>query len=105
MTLLIAVLAAVTATIIWYTCRSARELHIGTLALMYWGASLMWLIDAVNDYLKLHAAYFSLSAADLRNDCFLGISVVTLGLVIWLVIVLVRDPKHVIAELLRHEEK
>ena len=34
------------------------------------------------------------------NDLFLGLSVVALGLVIWLVILLVSDPKGVIKEAL-----
>ena len=43
MTLLIAVFAAVITTIIWYTNDKRSQLKLGTLALMYWGASLMWL--------------------------------------------------------------
>ena len=40
MTLLIAVFAAVITTIIWYTNDKRSRLKLGTLALMYWGASL-----------------------------------------------------------------
>ena len=47
MTLLIAVFAAVITTIIWYTNDKRSQLKLGTLALMYWGASLMWMVDAV----------------------------------------------------------
>ena len=43
MTLLIAVFAAVITTIIWYTNDKRSQLKLGTLALMYWGASLMWI--------------------------------------------------------------
>ena len=33
---------------------------------------------------------------DLINDTFLGLSVVALGLVIWLIVLLIKDPKGVI---------
>ena len=92
MTLLISCLAAVATTVIWYTSEKARRLKIGTLALMFWGASLMWLVDAAAEYLELRAAFFTPAAADMLNDSYLGLSVVALGLVIWLVIVLVKDP-------------
>ena len=42
MTLLTAVFAAVICTVIWYKSASARELKVGTLCWMFWGASCMW---------------------------------------------------------------
>lgn len=106
MTLLLAALAATVTTILWYTCKPARELRIGTLSLMYWGATLMWFVDAVAEYLELRAAYFTPAAEKMQNDAFLGVSVIVLGLIIWLVIVLIRDPKHLIRDMLtnRHEK-
>lgn len=96
MTLLIAVFAAVICTAVWYRSESARELKVGTLCWMFWGASLMWLGDAVFEYAELREAYFAPAAADMLNDLFLGLSVVALALVIWLVILLVKDPKGVV---------
>ena len=49
MTLLITVFAAVITSILWYNSKVDRKL--GVLALMYWGASLMWLVDAVVEYI------------------------------------------------------
>lgn len=92
MTLLITVFAAVSATIVWYT-KPESNMKLGTLSLMYWGASLMWLIDAIAEYIELGAEYFTPSAADMLNDAYLGASVAAFGLVIWLVIVLVKDPR------------
>lgn len=100
MTLLTTVFAAIITTVIWYVSASARELKIGILCLMYWGASLMWLVDAFFEYAELHAAYFAPAAADMLNDFYLGISVVALGLIIWLVILLVKDPKGVVRSVL-----
>lgn len=92
MTLLITVFAAVISTAVWYVTPESG-MRIGTLALMYWGASLMWLVDAAVEYMEVGAAYFTPVAADVLNDAYLGFSVVALGLVIWLAIVLVKDPK------------
>lgn len=100
MTLLIAVIAAVTVTIVWYMSPAARKMKTGTLALMYWGASLMWLVDAAVEYAELRADYFTPAPADMLNDAFLGISVVAFGLVIWLGILLVKDPAGVIKKVL-----
>ena len=90
MTLLICSIAAITSSIIWYL--SKRDLKLGTLSLMFWGASLMWLVDSVAEYIELGADFFSPSTADMVNDAFLGVCVVALGLIIWLVILVVKDP-------------
>ena len=68
----------------------------GVLALMYWGASIMWFVDAVVEYAELKSEYFTPAPADMLNDSFLGFSVVALGLIIWLVIVMIKDPRGVI---------
>ena len=92
MTLLITVFAAVITTVIWYN-RSDDNMKLGALMFMYWGASLMWLVDAIFEYVELGADYFSPAVKDMINDTFLGVSVVALGLVIWLVRLLILDPK------------
>lgn len=93
MTLLTTVFAAVICTVIWYKNAPNNEMKIGILCWMYWGASLMWLVDAIFEYAELHAAFFTPSSADMLNDFFLGLSVVAFGLVIWIVILLIKDPK------------
>lgn len=92
MTLLITLIASISVTIIWYTNSKARKLKCGLLCYMYWGASLMWLVDAVVAYIESGAEYFVPAVSDMVNDTFLGFSVVTLGLVIWAAYVLVKDP-------------
>ncbi|MBR4629685.1 MAG: hypothetical protein IKO57_04490 [Treponema sp.] len=103
MTLLTTVFAAVIATAVWYKNASARELKVSTLCLMYWGASLMWLIDAVVEYAEAGAEYFSPAPLDMLNDLFLGLSVVAFGLVIWLAILLIKDPKGVVKAALKRQ--
>ena len=100
MTLLTTVFAAIICTAIWYKKEEARTLKVGTLVLMYWGASLMWLIDAIFEYAELGAESFVPAPLDMLNDFYLGLSVVALGLIIWLVILFVRDPKGVVKSVL-----
>lgn len=90
MTLLITAFAAIIATIAWYNTKADRRL--GTLALMYWGASLMWLVDSVVEYIEAGEEFFAPATADMINDAYLGLSVVALGLIIWIVVLLVKDP-------------
>lgn len=96
MTLVITIFAAVVSTIIWYISENARTLKIGVLCYMYWGASLMWLVDSVFEYANMGAEYFVPAAADMLNDAFLGFSAIMLGLIIWVIILLVKDPKNTV---------
>ena len=68
---------------------------------MFWGASLMWLGDAIFEYAELQEEYFSPAAEDMLNDAFLGLSVVALGLILWLIILLIKDPKGIVKAGLR----
>ncbi len=96
MTLLVSTFAAIVCTVIWYTNEKRDSLKLGFLALMYWGASLMWFVDAIFEYAELKAEYFTPAAEDMLNDLFLGLSVVALGLVIWLVVLMIKDPKGIV---------
>lgn len=96
MTLLTTVFAAIICTVIWYKNAAKSDMKIGILCLMYWGASLMWFVDAIFEYAEIKAEYFTPAPADMLNDLFLGLSVVALGLIIWLVVLLIKDPKGVV---------
>ena len=96
MTLLITVIAALVSTIIWYATEKRDTYKLGTLSLIYWGASLMWFVDFVNEYIEMRAQYFEQDFADILNDSILGLTVVTIGLAVWLVILLFKDPKGVL---------
>ena len=95
MTLLLTVFAAVIVTVLWYN-RKDDSMKLGMLCFMFWGASIMWLVDAIFEYAELKEAYFTPAPADMINDSFLGFSVIALGLLIWMIILLVKDPKHII---------
>ena len=92
MTLLITTFAAIIATMKWYTSKD-DSLKVGTLALIYWGAALMWSVDAVFEYMELGAEFFTPATEEMINDAFLGVAAVALGLIIWMVMVLIRDPR------------
>ena len=95
MTLLICVFAAIIATVKWYL-RKDDSLMLGVPCVLFWGASLMWLGDAIFGYLEDGAAFFEPSLSEMLNDAYLGLSVVALGLILWLVILLVKDPKGIV---------
>lgn len=95
MTLLVTLFAAVASTACWYALQPKNDMKLEMLCFMYWGASLMWLVDAVFEYAELKAAFFTPAAADMLNDFYLGLFVVALGLVIWIVTLLIKDPRGV----------
>lgn len=96
MTLLITVFAALISTFLWYTNETARKLKTGGLCLSFWGASLMWLVDAVAEYLEAGAEYFQPDFQSMLNDTFLGFSVIAVALVVWLAVVIVKDPDRIL---------
>ena len=100
MTLLICVFAAIIATVKWYQ-RKDDSMMLGVPCVLFWGASLMWLGDAIFEYAELQAEYFTPAAEDMLNDAFLGLSVLALGLILWLIILLIKDPKGVVKASLR----
>lgn len=103
MALLITVYAAVIATVKWYA-RKDDTMRLGMLCLMCWGAAIMWLVDAFFEYAQLGAAYFAPSVQDMLNDAFLGFSIVALGLIIWLVRLLISDPRGTVRAVLKKEQ-
>lgn len=96
MTLLISLFAALITTAIWYKRQPDNEMKLGVLCWLFWGASLMWLVDAIFEYAELGAEYFAPALKDMANDLFLGLSVVALAMIIWLIVLLITDPKGVI---------
>lgn len=88
MCLIITAFAAVITTIIWYFKAHDKKFGLGILTLMYWGASLMWIVDGFFCVAE-GEPFFDLSV----NDAMLGIVIVLCGLAAWVVMLLCRDPK------------
>jgi hypothetical protein len=63
----------------------------------------MWLVDAIFEYAELRADYFTPAAQDMLNDSFLGLSVIAFALVIWVIVLLIKDPKRVIKTTLNNK--
>ena len=97
MTLIITLFAAVIVSVLWYI-RKDDTMNLPPLMYMYWGASLMWLCDAVKEYLEDGIKCFNPAPSDLISDTYIGLLVIALGLVIWLVILFIKDPKGTIAK-------
>ncbi len=70
MTLLTTVFAAIASTIVWYKKAPENEMKVGILCWMYWGASLMWLVDAIFEYIEIGAGLFTPVPVDMLNDLF-----------------------------------
>lgn len=93
MTLLTAIFAAIICTILWYRSLPQDTMKLGLLCLMFWGASIMWFVDAVFEYVELGTMYFTPAPIDMLWDFYLGLSVVALGLIIWLIYLLIKRPR------------
>ncbi|MCR4963797.1 MAG: hypothetical protein K6B40_08000 [Firmicutes bacterium] len=88
MCLLLTACAAITATLLWYFRDADKDLRLGFLALMYWGAALMWTVDGFFCVAE-GEPFLDLSA----NDALLGLVIVVCGLIVWLLSLLIRDPR------------
>jgi hypothetical protein len=95
MTLLLTVFAAVITTILWYN-RKNDDMKLHVLMYMFWGAAIMWFVDAIAEYIELGADYFAPAVEDMINDSFLGLSVIAFAMIIWVVYLLIKDPKGVV---------
>lgn len=96
MTLLISAFAAIISTIVWYFNSKRKELKLSVPCFLFWGSTIMWFVDAVFEYAELGADYFTPAVSDMVNDSFLGFSVVALGVVIWLAVLVIKDPNGVV---------
>ena len=99
MTLLITVFAALITTILWYN-RKNDDMKLHVLMFMFWGASIMWFVDAIAEYIEMGAEYFTPALEDMINDSYLGLSVIAFAMIIWIVYVLIKDPKGVVRKAL-----
>ncbi|MDD6070590.1 MAG: hypothetical protein PUC12_07205 [Clostridiales bacterium] len=91
MCLVITTFAAVITTAVWYFKMPQSEYLLGRLALMYWGAALMWCVDGFFCVAE-GESFLDLS----MNDALLGVVVVLCGVLAWIAMVLFKDPKKVL---------
>jgi peptidoglycan biosynthesis protein MviN/MurJ (putative lipid II flippase) len=97
MWLIMTALAAVITTAIWYVKAPEDKYKLGLLSLIFWGATLMWLVDHVMAYITEGGEFFETSL----DATLLGLSVIFLALFAWEIVLLVSDPKGVLKRVLK----
>ena len=94
MFLIFTAIAAIISTILWYVNLPQDKYRLGFLSLIYWGATFMWIVDHVIAYLQEGGPVFDISV----GASILGLLVVMSGLVVWLIALLIKDPKNVLGK-------
>jgi len=90
--LIILALAATVATAIWYSRAEDDRYMLKFLALMLWGATFMVFVDRLIGYLIGDGAFIELTAEAVA----LGIILLTVSLMFWELILLLKDPRGVL---------
>ena len=96
MTLLITFLAAAIVTALWYAKAPNSEMRLGTLALIFWGAALMWCVDGFACLAEGEPFIEITDTAAMLDDAVLGLVVVAVGIAAWAIYLVVKDPKKVL---------
>jgi len=97
-TLAITVLAAIAVTAVRFTRPALGDRwRLGLLALILWGASLMWVVDLVAVTLAGDAFVDLSDRAAVLDDALLGVSVLALALAVWTAIRLIGRRKRAAA--------
>lgn len=97
MWLILTASAAIIATIVWYVKAPEDKYKLGLLSLMFWGATIMWLVDHIMAYVTEGGEFFEIST----DGTLFGISVIVLALIVWLIVLLVSDPRGVLKRVLK----
>ena len=91
MTLILTAIAAIIVIAIRFAKPNlAQRFHLGALALMYTGASLMWCVDGFACLAEGEPFVELTDTAAMADDALLGVCVIVLGLVIWGIVLLVK---------------
>lgn len=78
MCLILTLIAALISSALWYKKDRDNAYKLGTLALMFWGAGLMWLVDSIFAVFA-GEAFFDLST----DDAKLGALIIACGVAMW----------------------
>lgn len=97
MWLILTAFAAIASTVIWYINAPEDKYKLGLLSFIFWGATLMWVADHVVAYLMEGGEFFEINL----DASLLAVSVILVALLVWLIVLLVSDPKGVLAKVLR----
>lgn len=92
MRLVVLAMAATLSTAIWYSKAENDVYMLKLLSLMLWGATIMVFIDHVMGYLVEGGEFIEMSA----EATVLGFVLLIVALVIWEIVLIVKDPKGVL---------
>lgn len=97
MWLILTALAAIVTTILWYVNATEDKYKMGLLSLFFWGATIMWFVDHVMAYVSEGGTFFEINL----DATLLGVSVIILAVIVWLLVLLISDPKGVLKRVLK----
>lgn len=83
MTLVLTFLAAIIVTVLRWKLPQHKCRNLSLLCTMFWGASIMWIVDEAFVFAEAPGEYFTNFFAEAADDSLLGISVIALALCIW----------------------
>lgn len=95
MWLLILAYSAVVATVLWYVKAENDRYMLKLLSLILWGATVMVFVDHLVGYLTEGGEFVEVSL----EATLVGLFMLLTALVIWEVILLIKDPKGVIRKI------
>jgi len=98
MWLVITTLAATIVTAIWYISDEAREIYkIGFLNLILWGTAIMVFVDHIMGYLAEGGEFIETTP----NAVLLSIILLIVAILIWEIVLLIKDPRGVLKSIKR----
>ncbi|MGC8999242.1 MAG: hypothetical protein ACP5JW_07665 [Candidatus Bathyarchaeia archaeon] len=92
MWLVILAFAAAIATPIWYSKAEEDKCMLKLLCLILWGATIMVFVDHVMGFLMEGGEFFELTL----DATILGFAMLIAALVIWEIVLLLKDPKGIL---------
>lgn len=92
MWLIILAFAAAIVTPIWYSMAEEDKYLLRLLCLILWGATMMAFVDHVMGFLMEGGEFLELTL----DATVLGFAMLTVALVIWEIVLLLKDPKKVL---------
>ncbi|MEM1544482.1 MAG: hypothetical protein QW795_07350 [Candidatus Bathyarchaeia archaeon] len=90
--LIILAFAAAIVTVIWYSRADNDKYMLRLLCLILWGATIMVFVDHLMGYLMEGGEFLELTPDALA----LGFTMLTAALIIWEIVLLIKDPKGVL---------
>jgi len=92
MWLILLAFAATITTAIWYSKAENDVYMLNILAQIFWGATIMAFINHLMGYLMEGGEFIEITL----EATVLGLTLILIGLIVWEVILIIRDPKGII---------